>query len=291
MRPDLEGHGVRIAGTAGGTIGANACPPHGGQALTILRGFLNQDNTIDQIGLGQSALESHLPIHQVGDDDHIVLALNAHDVLHHHVLRGLAVLVDGRKTHISFLPSGQSLQNGRQAEITLLKVGHCQHNLLIGGVLTGTLQLLGQSCQLPGVGGVMTHHIFHQGGQLLHRGMLAATGAAGAVTPVAMGTLVVVTMAVIAAVVVVMVVAVVMVIVSVLMIGSTGDGMGMGLGAMLVGVRIGVGVRVIVAMVMAVLMAVGMGIGVGVLRAGTDMIVIQMHSMILLGFFLIITHR
>ena len=49
--------------------------------------------------------------------------------------------------------------------------------------------------QLPGMGSVVTHHIFHQGGQLLHGGVLAGCGAAAAVVvAMAVGMLVVMLM-------------------------------------------------------------------------------------------------
>ena len=47
------------------------------------------------------------------------------------------------------------------------------HDLVIGGVLTGMLDLVCQLLQLMGMGGVVAGHVLHQGQQLLHRLALA----------------------------------------------------------------------------------------------------------------------
>ena len=80
----------------------------------------------------------------------------------------------------------QAGQDNAQTHIALFKIGNGGHHLLIGGVVAGLVQLTGQICQLLSVGGVVTHHILHQGGQLLHGGVLALgrTGAAAALAVV-----------------------------------------------------------------------------------------------------------
>lgn len=118
----------------------------------------------------------------------------------------------------------------------------------------GLLQLNSQISQLPGVGGIVTYHIFHQGNQLLHGSVLTGRTAGSAV----MGT-----------VVVVMLVGVHRA-VGMDMLMSVRMVMGMG---MLVGVFVGMSRSIGVGMLMDMLM----GMGMGVLAAGY-MIVIKMHD-------------
>ena len=120
-------------------------------------------------------------------------------------------------------------------------------------MIAGLLQLGGKLRQLLGVGGVVAHHVLHEGHQLLHGGVLAVGFAAAAVliAVVAVGVLALV-------------------------------GMGMGMHRAIV---VGVGMLVGMGMDVGALMGVGVGVnravsmGMGML-VGTagDMIVIQMHG-------------
>ncbi len=75
----------------------------------------------------------------------------------------------------------QGVQDDAQAHVALFKIGHGGHDLLVGGVVSGDLKLLGKLGQLVGVGGVVADHVLHQRHQLLHGGVLALAGAGAAV--------------------------------------------------------------------------------------------------------------
>ena len=65
----------------------------------------------------------------------------------------------------------QAGQHGAQPQVALLEIGHRCHDLLVGGMTAGLLQLHCQVSQLLGMGSVVTHHIFHQRNQFVHRRM------------------------------------------------------------------------------------------------------------------------
>ena len=152
-------------------------------------------------------------------------------------------------------------QNGAQTHIALLKIGNGGHNLLIGGVAAGLLQLDGQISQFPGMGGVVACHVLHQSHQLLH-GSVLALAAAGSTARAAV--------------------------------------MGMGVGmVMIVQMVMGMGVLVVVGMGVAVLMGVGdtvmgvlVGVGMGMLVVmvmAAAVFVIDMHKKYLVSFSMICT--
>ena len=243
----------------------------------ILRnGFLDDDETVHQIGADQVTFDGHGALHQIGEDHATVLAFNGHDVLHHHVVVGLLVLINGGKAH-AFSSLQQACQDGAQAEVALLKVRNCSHGLLVSHMVTGILQLNGQVCQLSCVGSVVGDHILHQSGQLLHGGVLAlATTAAALMT--------VVVVMVVAAFVIMLVMTAALVIMLVMMVM-----LAVVIVQMLVGVRMLVIVFVSVGMFVSMgntVMGVLMGMGVFVIVAvATDMVVMDMHNGISFAFF------
>lgn len=83
----------------------------------------------------------------------------------------------------------QAGQHRSQAQIALFIVGNGGHDLFVSGMIASLFQLLGQICQLIGMGGIVAGHILHQCSQLLHRGMFALGSAAATlvVTVVAVG--------------------------------------------------------------------------------------------------------
>ena len=85
----------------------------------------------------------------------------------------------------------QAGQHGAEPQVTLLEIGNRRHDLLIGNMAAGLLQLHCQIRQFLGVGSVVAHHVFHQSQQLLHGRMLAGgmamVAAAGAIVAVVMG--------------------------------------------------------------------------------------------------------
>ena len=243
----------------------------------ILRnGFLDDDETVHQIGADQVTFDGHSALHQVGEDHAAIFALDGHDVPHHHVVVGLLVLINGGKAH-AFSSLQQACQDGAQAEVALLKVRNCSHGLLVSHMVTGILQLNGQVCQLSCVGSVVGDHILHQSGQLLHGGVLAlATTAAALMT--------VVVVMVVAAFVIMLVMTAALVIMLVMMVM-----LAVVIVQMLVGVRMLVIVFVSVGMFVSMgntVMGVLMGMGVFVIVAvATDMVVMDMHNGISFAFF------
>ena len=150
----------------------------------------------------------------------------------------------------------QAGQHGAEPQVTLLEIGNRRHDLLIGNMAAGLLQLHCQIRQFLGVGSVVAHHVFHQSQQLLHGRMLAGGMAVAAVTLAVM------------AVVMGMALAVEMVVVM---------GMDMVMG-MLVGMLMGVGMTV-----MGMLM--GMGMAVLMVMSAAKMIVVNMHMHRSFAFF------
>ena len=104
-------------------------------------------------------------------------------------------------------------QNHAQAHIALLKIGHGGQDLLVGGMVAGSLELLGKLGQFPGMGTIVIHHVLNQCLQLLHGGMLKVAAAGAAV-----GSAVVVIMVVMIVVVMMMVMIVMVVIMMVMML-------------------------------------------------------------------------
>ena len=129
----------------------------------------------------------------------------------------------------------QACQNGGQAHIALFEIGNSGHDLLIGGVAAGLLQLNGQVGQLLGMGGVVAHHVLHQSNQLLHGGVLALALAAAAAAGTAVG------MGVLVALVMEMLVGVGMCVIVVMLMGML-----VGVGNTVMGVLMGMGVAVLV---------------------------------------------
>ena len=60
------------------------------------------------------------------------------------------------------------LQNFCQHFISLLEAGNCIHDLMIGSVASGFVQLHSQIRQFLGMGSIVTHHILHQSHQFVH---------------------------------------------------------------------------------------------------------------------------
>ena len=253
----------------------------------ILRnGFLDDDETVHQIGADQVTFDGHGALHQIGEDHATVLAFNGHDVLHHHVVVGLLVLINGGKAH-AFSSLQQACQDGAQAEVALLKVRNCSHGLLVSHMVTGILQLNGQVCQLSCVGSVVGDHILHQSGQLLHGGVLAlATTAAALMTVIVVmvvaAFVIVIVMTAALVIMIVMTAALMIMLVMMVMLAVV-------IVQMLVGVRMLVIVFVSVGMFVSMgntVMGVLMGMGVFVIVAvATDMVVMDMHNGISFAFF------
>lgn len=172
----------------------------------------------------------------------------------------------------------QAGQDGGQAQIALLIVADSGHDLLVSHRIACLLQLLGQSGQFVGMGGIVVCHILHQRHQLLHGGVLvvaAATAVTAALVVVAVLMAVAVVVAMLVAVTIAMAVVMGMtltvqmiVLVGMLMVMRMGMLVGMGMGHTVMGMLMGVGV----------VMFVGMG-------AMAQMIVMQMHSHRSFAFF------
>ena len=105
----------------------------------------------------------------------------------------------------------QAEQDHAQTHIALLKIGDSSHDLLIGSGVARSLQLLGQLCQLPGVGGIVVDHVLHQCLQLLHGSMLAVTLAGAAVVVIVVMMLMIMVMVAVMMLVIVVMITVVMV--------------------------------------------------------------------------------
>ena len=150
--------------------------------------------------------------------------------------------------------------------------------MLISCGITNFCQLLRQLSQLVGVGGVVTHHVLHQGSQLLHGAVVVAMAL------VVMSVFMAMTAAL---VVVVMVVAVTAATVAVIVCM-----------ALTVEVIVGMGMLVIMAVLMGMLMGVGdaiVGMLVGmrmlvvVVVRTANVVVMNMHSFCSFTFFLYYT--
>ena len=63
------------------------------------------------------------------------------------------------------------LQNLSQHTVALVEAGNGIHDLMVGSMATGFVQLHRQIGQLPGMGSVMTDHVLHQRHQLFHGSM------------------------------------------------------------------------------------------------------------------------
>lgn len=230
--------------------------------------FLSSGNLFDycvavnQVGFYQTAFHGYLPFHQIRQDDAAVLTLNGHDVFHNNGFGSNRSLINSRKTHnnrlLFYIHAGK---NHAQTHITFFEVGHSGHYLLKCSVIAGLIQLNGQISQLLCVGSIVTHHILHEGSQLLHGGML--TGACAAVAVMAAVVAVLVSSAVGVKMIVVM---------GVQMVVLMRMLMDMGVGG---SVCVSVGVLVLM--------------GVFVVVEAVHMIVMQMHSNRSFCFFYIIT--
>ena len=64
---------------------------------------------------------------------------------------------------------GDLLQHRCQSLVSLIEILNGSHDLLIGLLFTGASQLLGQICQFLCMGGIVIHHVIHQGIQLSQR--------------------------------------------------------------------------------------------------------------------------
>ena len=70
--------------------------------------------------------------------------------------------------YLCLLFCGDFFQSHGKSRIALFKILNRSHNLLAGGILAGSLQLLSQLHQFTGMCGVVIHHVAHQSLQLRH---------------------------------------------------------------------------------------------------------------------------
>ena len=62
----------------------------------------------------------------------------------------------------------QFLQNFCQHTVTLIEAGNSIHDLVIGSMAAGFIQLHRQIGQFLGVGSIVSNHVLHQSQQLVH---------------------------------------------------------------------------------------------------------------------------
>ena len=210
--------------------------------------FLNDDVTVNQIGALQLTFDGYLTLHQIGEDHHTVLALDAHDVLHDDGCCIHLIAVNSRQAHNRISLSFQTVEDNAQAHIALLKIGHGCHDLLVSSVGASLLQLDGQVSQFLGMGSIVAHHVLHQSHQFLHGGMLAGGTAAAAATGTAMGVFVVMMIMVMIVMMVVTVVVKMLVGVGMFMVMGMSMNMLVRMGMTVMSMLMGMGMIVIVMM-------------------------------------------
>jgi F0F1-type ATP synthase assembly protein I len=174
--------------------------------------FLTDDGkTVNEVCHEELTVDGDLTFQKVCQDHHTVLAFDTGHVGQDDVFCTDLVTVYGGKTHKGIPPLAQRGQNGGQTKVTLLELGDSAENLLCGKGIAQLSQLLGQLCQLLGMGHVVLDHIVHEGNGLLH-GVAGSAAATALLVTVMVVMLVVMIMMMLMAMVVGMLVGMLMVV-------------------------------------------------------------------------------